>query len=71
MPIKSNEKSALMDLKQLSEYINLSTSRIYKMVAKKEIPHVRIASKILFSKEDIDNWVEERKVSIRTKKGRK
>lgn len=55
---------SLMDIEQAAQYLNISVSYIYKLVAKKGIPHVRIASKILFKQQDLDKWVEKRKVNV-------
>jgi excisionase family DNA binding protein len=68
MQEKTSEIKSLMDIGQVAAYINLSTSRIYKMVAKKEIPHIRVATKILFDKVDIESWLNQRKISVRKTK---
>ena len=50
--------SNMLDVKQLSEYLNISTSLIRKLVRKNEIPYNKIGSKILFPKSGVDNWLK-------------
>lgn len=49
----------MLDVIQLSGYLNISTSLIRKLVRKREIPFNRIGSKLLFAKIEIDNWLKE------------
>ncbi len=56
--------SIMLDIKQLSEFLNVSTSMIRKLVRKKEIPFNRIGVKLLFSKSEIDNWLKENQNNI-------
>lgn len=51
--------SNMLDVKQLSEYLNISISLIRKLVRNKDIPYNRIGVKLLFSKSEIDNWLKE------------
>lgn len=50
--------SNMLDVKQLSEYLNISISLIRKLVRKNEIPHNKIGAKLLFPKSDIDIWLK-------------
>jgi excisionase family DNA binding protein len=43
---------------ELSKWIKLSKSKIYSLVRTNEIPHSKIGSKILFDKDKIGNWIE-------------
>ena len=45
------------DVENLGEYIHLSKSSIYKMVSKNTIPYIKMGSRTLFEREQIDNWV--------------
>lgn len=53
----------MFDVKQLSEYLNVSVSLIRKLIRKKEIPFNRIGVKLLFSKVEIDRWLKENQVN--------
>lgn len=46
-------------VKEAAEYLGVSRDAIYKMVREKQIPHFRVRSIILFSKEAIDDWVKQ------------
>ena len=45
------------DVPRLGEYIHLSKSCIYKMVSKKTIPHIKIGTRTLFDRDQVDQWV--------------
>jgi excisionase family DNA binding protein len=55
-----NEKmtnSRFLDMTGLCNYIYLSKSSVYKMVSRKEIPHIKMGAKTLFDIATIDRWV--------------
>ena len=47
-----------MTVDQLSAYIKLSKSTIYKKVMNREIPFIKATGSLLFSRTSIDNWLE-------------
>ena len=53
-----------MNIQEASDYMNLSTSYLYKLVARKQIPHMRAGYKILFKNSDLDKWLEEKSVAV-------
>ena len=52
------------DLKQLSAHLSISKNTLYYFVKTKQIPVIRIGKLIRFSKEDIEKWIEEKKVGV-------
>ncbi len=56
--INRNDLPQIMNVKQVSEYLNVSTSYIYQ---NKDIPCNRIGKKLTFSKNDVDAWLEAKK----------
>ncbi|MBU9711111.1 helix-turn-helix domain-containing protein [Evansella tamaricis] len=46
-----------MTVQEIADYLGVSRDTIYKMVQKKEIPHIRIRTRILFYQETIDSWM--------------
>lgn len=66
MSIKKNkeEKPTILNIQEASDYMNLSTSYLYKLVARKQIPHLRAGYKILFKSIDLDKWLEEKSVAV-------
>lgn len=47
----------IMNVKEVAEYLNCSSSKIRNMVRDKQIPNFRIGSKLNFNKQTIDMWV--------------
>ena len=54
-----NTDKKFMDLKSLVQYIPLTTSTIYTMVSKGKIPFHKIGQKLIFDKQEIDDWVRD------------
>ncbi len=50
-----------LTLEQIAEYLQMSTSSIYKMAQASKIPAYKIGRQWRFKKEEIDRWVEEQK----------
>ena len=59
-PIQVN--NAPMDVKDLSEYLKLSVSAIYKLTSTSEIPHYKSGKRLYFKKEDINEWIFSRRI---------
>lgn len=55
--------NVMLDIKECSDYLNISVSLIRKLVKRKEIPHNRIGIKILFSKNEIDKWIRDNQIN--------
>lgn len=53
----SMETRRFLDVKQLADYINVSTSLIYKKVSNQTIPFSKIGTRTLFDRVQIDRWV--------------
>jgi len=50
-------ENRFFDVRNLCEYIYLSKSTVYKMVSNNSIPHIKIGSRTLFDKVQIDKWI--------------
>lgn len=51
---------SLWDIADVSEYLQIPVSSIYKMTARKapvRIPHIRIGAKLRFRQSDVDQWL--------------
>lgn len=53
-----------LTLEQIAEYLQMSTSSIYKMAQKGKIPAYKVGRQWRFKKEEIDRWIEEGKLRI-------
>jgi excisionase family DNA binding protein len=51
-----NEKRFL-NVKDLCDYIDVSESYVYKKVMKNAIPHIKLGTRTLFERNQIDAWV--------------
>jgi excisionase family DNA binding protein len=54
--VKMEEKKFL-DVQELTDYIHVSKSLIYHMVSKNKIPHIKIGSRTIFDRVQIDQWL--------------
>jgi len=51
------EEKKLLDVQELTDYIHMSESYVYKMVSKNSIPHIKLGTRTLFERNQIDSWV--------------
>ena len=51
-----------MGVDDLSHYIGISMSMIYKLVRANKIPHGRVETLIKFDVKDIDAWMSQNKI---------
>jgi excisionase family DNA binding protein len=51
------EEKRFLNVQDLTEYIHMSESYVYKKVMKNAIPHIKLGTRTLFEKSQIDNWV--------------
>ncbi|NEN84711.1 helix-turn-helix domain-containing protein [Paenibacillus elgii] len=49
----------IFTVSEIAQYLNVSTDSIYAMVREKQIPHVRIRRRIIFSIEIIEEWIRD------------
>ena len=57
--LKPASDGALLDCAQAAHYLSLSESYIRKAVASNRIPYIRIGSRTLFRRSDLDCWIEQ------------
>lgn len=62
---KNKQENPTMDkwliLEQIAEYLQMSTSSIYKMAQGGKIPAYKVGRQWRFKKEEIDGWVQQNK----------
>ncbi|MCX7822722.1 MAG: helix-turn-helix domain-containing protein [Syntrophobacterales bacterium] len=56
-----------LTLEQIAEYLQMSTSSIYKMAQAGKIPTYKVGRQWRFKKEVIDKWIEQQKYSKKRK----
>jgi len=52
----------MLNVHELSKDLNLSESGIYQMVSQRKIPFVKIGRSVRFDSEDIQKWLQEKKM---------
>jgi len=52
------DNTTYMDVKMVSDYLHVSKSTIYKWVEGNYIPHKKLIKRVLFVKNNIDQWIE-------------
>jgi excisionase family DNA binding protein len=53
----------IMDIKALAHYLGLGKSKIYALIRQKKIPASRIGRQYRFSKNIVDQWLNERLIT--------
>ena len=53
---------------ELAEFLRVKPRKVYDLVAKEEVPFSRVMGKLLFSKEEVANWIDGKKSSVDNKK---
>jgi excisionase family DNA binding protein len=48
---------SVLSVKELSDYLRVSTDSIYTMVRENQIPFLRVRRRILFHKHAVDSWI--------------
>ena len=61
----------LLSVQEIADVLNLAKITIYKMVSAREIPFIKIGSRVLFDKNSTLDWIEEQSIKpIKTKKSK-
>jgi excisionase family DNA binding protein len=50
--------AGLWGIEEVSSYLGIPSSSIYKMTAKGVIPHVKLGGRVRFRQADIDRWLD-------------
>jgi excisionase family DNA binding protein len=58
-----NPGESAIEVRDVSEMLKVSASKVQTMVALKEIPHVRLGRRILFFRSDVEAWLNEKMVA--------
>jgi len=58
---KDSTMEKWVTLEQIAEYLQMSTSSIYKMAQAGKIPAYKVGRQWRFKKEEIDRWIKKQK----------
>ena len=56
-PIESVPSDAMLNTREVAAYLRLKERRIYDLVRKNAVPHIRATGKLLFPRAQIDAWL--------------
>lgn len=48
----------ILTIPEVSEYLKLSKAKVYYMVKRNQIPHLRIQRNVRIRKVDLEKWIE-------------
>ena len=51
------ENNTYMDVRMVSRYIHVSASLVYRMVGHGQVPYIKIGSRTIFDRAQIDQWL--------------
>lgn len=54
----------LIGAKETAEFLNINLETLYDWVQRRRIPYYKIGRSVKFDPQDLDRWVEERRVEI-------
>ena len=60
-PTQSAPVNEILNMKQAADYLGLAKTTIYKMASSRSIPHSKIGRKIVFRRNELDDWINQRK----------
>jgi len=62
-------KHTLMSIEEAAQYTGLAVPTLYKMVAQRRIPHVKVGSRLKFDIGLLDGWLKQNTVMPMPPKG--
>ena len=60
MENKNSNNKQIMDIKELSKYLDIGKSKIYSLIRMKKIPASKIGRQYRFSKDIVDSWLKKK-----------
>jgi len=56
-----SQRSALLSVDEVGEFLGISRSGVYRLVRSGEVPSYRVGERLRFRQEEIDTYVDQRK----------
>ncbi len=53
-----NQLESILTVSETAAYLKLSKSKVYLMVQRKEIPHIKMGKSVRIRTSDLINWIE-------------
>jgi excisionase family DNA binding protein len=61
---RTGDLKPLIPISQTAQILGISRSTVYRLVERREIPCIRIGSRILFKQELLQQWIESQVQSV-------
>ena len=58
-------EDVIMTVPEVARHLKISKSKIYYLVSKKEIPHLKIGRNVRIRQADLQIWIEKRVIQLR------
>jgi len=52
----------LLSVPQAAKLLSISRTKLYELIHKEEIPHIKIGARVFFTESLLEAWIEERTV---------
>ena len=59
-----SEAETMWTVKDLASFLRVSSNAVYKLVERKQVPHIRFNRKVLFDPQSIRNWLSQHSVRV-------
>lgn len=56
--------NTLLNVQETASYLHISISTLYRWIHQKKIKHVKIGSRVLFSQDDLNEFINNNTVSV-------
>jgi len=57
-----NTSNSMWTVQELACFLNTSRGAVYKLVKRRQVPHIRIGKRVLFDPEGIRAWIDRRRI---------
>ncbi len=54
---------SLLSISETAKFLNISTSSLYRLTSRKQIPYIKIGARVVFKVGAIESWLEERSIN--------
>jgi excisionase family DNA binding protein len=55
-------EDTILTIPEVARYLKISKSKIYRLLSKKEIPHIKIGRNVRIRQTDLQMWVEKQTI---------
>ena len=64
-PVQSSLVNEIFNMSQAADYLGLAKSTVYKMTSSRLIPHSKVSRKIIFKRNELEEWINKHKIKTK------